>query len=244
MKLTSKNSFRKNYESESQNRERWLLTYSDMITLLLALFIVLYAISKVDQKKLSDVANQIRSGFGIVSPIASFSLEVGKGIYPDETMEPRSFLYRLWERLGYALKSLKESAKLRLGLAETEELQLTFFLSDISNAKTWEKDPDFRLAMQSLRDLSQDLDLEFVIRVHIPFPNQREMDSYSNDWDFHAHKASLVAQELAKTYQIPKDRISIQAYSQFQSQGKTDTPEAKANQERMEIFIRKRNLKP
>jgi chemotaxis protein MotB len=33
------------------NAERWLLTYADMITLLLALFIVLFALSTVDQKK-------------------------------------------------------------------------------------------------------------------------------------------------------------------------------------------------
>ena len=36
---------------EHENAERWLLTYADMITLLLALFIVLFALSTVNQKK-------------------------------------------------------------------------------------------------------------------------------------------------------------------------------------------------
>ncbi len=43
--------------------ERWLLTYSDMITLLLALFVILFAMSNISQKKLDAVHQSIISGF-------------------------------------------------------------------------------------------------------------------------------------------------------------------------------------
>ena len=33
------------------NSERWLLTYADLITLLLGLFVILYAMSKIDAGK-------------------------------------------------------------------------------------------------------------------------------------------------------------------------------------------------
>jgi len=33
---------------KGQNMERWLLTYSDMITLLMVFFVILFAMSKVD----------------------------------------------------------------------------------------------------------------------------------------------------------------------------------------------------
>lgn len=36
------------------NHERWVLSYADILTLLLALFIVMFAISKVDQKKFEE----------------------------------------------------------------------------------------------------------------------------------------------------------------------------------------------
>ena len=36
---------------EEENSEAWLLPYSDLMTLLLALFIALFAISQTDQKK-------------------------------------------------------------------------------------------------------------------------------------------------------------------------------------------------
>ena len=47
----------KHEENEKEgNSERWLLTYSDMITLLLALFIILYSMSTIDAKKMAKVA--------------------------------------------------------------------------------------------------------------------------------------------------------------------------------------------
>jgi chemotaxis protein MotB len=42
---------------------RWLLTYADMITLLLAFFVIMYAISKVDLKKYETVAVSLRGAF-------------------------------------------------------------------------------------------------------------------------------------------------------------------------------------
>ncbi len=45
---------------EHVNHERWLVTYADTITLLMVLFIVLFAISQVDQKKFAALATGAR----------------------------------------------------------------------------------------------------------------------------------------------------------------------------------------
>jgi chemotaxis protein MotB len=47
----------------SGDEERWLLTYSDMITLLLALFIVLFALSSIDRAKFDEFRDSVRSVF-------------------------------------------------------------------------------------------------------------------------------------------------------------------------------------
>ena len=52
-----------NHEEEVENGERWLLTYADMITLLLALFIVLFAISTINQKKFLALALGLKESF-------------------------------------------------------------------------------------------------------------------------------------------------------------------------------------
>lgn len=48
---------------EHENAERWLLTYADMITLLVAFFIMMYSMSVMDMKKFNVLAIAIRSGF-------------------------------------------------------------------------------------------------------------------------------------------------------------------------------------
>lgn len=47
-----------------ENLERWLLTYADMITLLMAFFIMMYAMSILNLGKFSQLAVSVRSGFG------------------------------------------------------------------------------------------------------------------------------------------------------------------------------------
>jgi chemotaxis protein MotB len=51
-------------EEEHENHERWLVSYADMMTLLMVLFIVLFAISQVDQKKFAELKNGLAVGFG------------------------------------------------------------------------------------------------------------------------------------------------------------------------------------
>ncbi|BDI32767.1 chemotaxis protein MotB [Capsulimonas corticalis] len=51
-------------EGEHENAERWLLTYADMITLLVAFFIMLYAMSIMNMTKFEQLATSVRSGFG------------------------------------------------------------------------------------------------------------------------------------------------------------------------------------
>jgi len=55
---------KKHEEEEHENHERWMVSYADMMTLLLVLFIVLYALSQIDKEKFTAFAAGAREGFG------------------------------------------------------------------------------------------------------------------------------------------------------------------------------------
>jgi chemotaxis protein MotB len=55
---------RKSENEEHGSSERWLLTYADMITLLMAFFIMMYSMSVLNLSKFREAAFSIRSGFG------------------------------------------------------------------------------------------------------------------------------------------------------------------------------------
>ena len=52
------------HEEEHENHERWLVTYADMVTLLMVLFIVMFAMSQVDEKKFNALKVGLAAGFG------------------------------------------------------------------------------------------------------------------------------------------------------------------------------------
>src|ERR1700750_2861183 len=56
-------------EEEHENHERWLVSYADMVTLLMCLFIVLYAISQVDKAKFAALASGLSASF--VAPLTA-----------------------------------------------------------------------------------------------------------------------------------------------------------------------------
>lgn len=53
--------------SGGEGSERWLITYADMITLLLVMFIILYATANTDLAKFKALAESLATGFGATS---------------------------------------------------------------------------------------------------------------------------------------------------------------------------------
>ena len=62
---------RKKKHPEHVNHERWLVSYADFITLLFAVFVVLYAMGQSDKKKVEEVMQAIQQSFGMATAGAS-----------------------------------------------------------------------------------------------------------------------------------------------------------------------------
>jgi chemotaxis protein MotB len=74
---------RRGHEEEHENSERWMVTYADMLTLLLVLFIVLYAISQVNTSKFAELKSGLASAFKNGQPSV---LTAGSGIVGGESV--------------------------------------------------------------------------------------------------------------------------------------------------------------
>jgi chemotaxis protein MotB len=67
---------RRHHDEEHSNHERWLVTYADMVTLLMVLFIVMFAMSQVDQKKFNALREGLAAGFGQSTSIQNGSSSI------------------------------------------------------------------------------------------------------------------------------------------------------------------------
>ncbi len=91
---------KKHEEEEHENHERWMVSYADMMTLLLVLFIVLFAMSQVDKQKFAALAKGLSESFG--GPISvqpgptpegsvldglPGAIDIASAIAPDQTVQ-------------------------------------------------------------------------------------------------------------------------------------------------------------
>ena len=73
------------HDEEHENGERWLLSYADFITLLLALFMVLFALSTVDRNKFAEFRTGLVSAFDS-SANASPTVPGGTGLLDESSL--------------------------------------------------------------------------------------------------------------------------------------------------------------
>jgi chemotaxis protein MotB len=100
---------RKKYEEAGENHERWLISYADFITLLFAFFVVMYAISIVNEGKYKVLSNALGDAFG------------GRGaVKPTTSVEP-----------PLPLSSI--IARKRFDAAKRERERLDILARDLSN---------------------------------------------------------------------------------------------------------------
>lgn len=80
----------KNHE-EGPSLDRWLISYADFITLLFAVFVMLYAMSIVDQQKMEEIKASIQSSFSreqIAPPPPKVIEPKDFGLFPDTLDQP------------------------------------------------------------------------------------------------------------------------------------------------------------
>jgi chemotaxis protein MotB len=65
------------HEEPDEPDERWMASYLDMVTVLMCMFIVLFAMSTVDKDKFEALSNSLATGFGQKS---SVTVDAAKGV--------------------------------------------------------------------------------------------------------------------------------------------------------------------
>ena len=77
---------RKKHEEDSDNHDRWLVSYADFVTLLFALFVVMFSTSQVDQRKVGKLALAIQVAFEQMGVFPASTTQI-----PVNSAEPMPF---------------------------------------------------------------------------------------------------------------------------------------------------------
>jgi len=224
------------HEEHEAGAERWLVTYADMVTLLMVLFIVMFAMSQVDADKFTALKEGLADGFGADSPLegaAALSSTKDGDVSPlqpafaaadlEDAVDVRSqegadAVRAEAQRLEKVRKALDEALR-RQNLRR--DVQLSYderglVISLISRHVTFRND----VATLSARGARV---VDTVAPVLKAVPDPLEVDGHTNqvqvkpafyptDWDLSAARAVTVLRRLNERGGIPAARLSASAF--------------------------------
>ena len=216
---------------------RWLLTYADMITLLMAFFIMMYSMSVISREKFDQAAASLRSEFG--AP-ARDQASGGSGLLPHLGAAAGP-------RLEEPLQSVKDQLEEYIAendlqsLLQTREEARGLVITLVSDNLLFPVgEATLRAPALSIVDriagLLEDIPNLTVIEGHtcsLPIKTSR----YPSNWELSAARACAVARYLVEQWEIEPVRLAATGYAASRPVAPNDREEGRAQNRRVEIVL-------
>ncbi len=219
------------------NHERWLITYADLITLLLVFFVVMYSISKADEGKFAKLNASLQRAFNVVvfegyDPTALSGRPGGASgnSVIDDFIAIRNDLGQLTAALG-GLPGTGIDVRLnREGIVITISGAL-LFPSGRADLR-----PESLAVLDRIAHHLRRLPNEVRISGHtdnIP-PNS---SLYPTNWELSTARAIAVARYLSVRWGIAPARLAAVGYGEFRPVADNSTREGRMQNRRVEIQV-------
>ncbi|HVK93418.1 MAG TPA: flagellar motor protein MotD [Noviherbaspirillum sp.] len=230
---------RKKYEEEPENHERWLVSYADFITLLFAFFVVMYALSSLNEGKYRALSSSLGSAFGKV-PVAPLS---GESAYVVPAVQQRTVtaLQREREKLtGVASKLRRVLATLvKQGKVRVTQNSLGVALEINDNvlfapgeAKLTEETGS---VLKAVAAILKNSDHAIQVEGHtdsVPINNT----FFPSNWELSSVRASSVVRLFVESG-IAESRLTAIGRSATQPIGDNNTAEGRLRNRRVAVMI-------
>lgn len=238
---------RKKYHEEPDNHERWLVSYADFITLLFAFFVVMYAISSLNEGKYRVLSNSLTGAFGkvmTVNPkpvdaqleqkIKLDPLPLVKNRINEGLRKEKAQMTTMAKDIMTVLEPLVREGKVRV-------TQTSRGITIEINASLLFAPGDARLnvdSIQALRAIAGVLKLDtHAIQVeghtdNLPISNP----IFPSNWELSAVRASTVARLLTENG-VDESRVTAVGQGAKLPVSDNDTPEGRARNRRVSVTI-------
>jgi len=246
------------------NHERWLVSYADFVTLLFALFVVMFSTSQVDQRKVGKLAMAIQVAFEQmgVFPASTTQVPVNSAepmpfstVQAIENAKRTSVLGRVVESPEYPVPSAEENGDLTELRAELEKT----LASEISRQELALRTvPDglvislrevgfFGSGSAHIRDASRSaLDRIAELLSRRPYRLRIEghtdnvpihNNAYFSNWELSTARATEIVRLLVVQYGFAPERLSAAGYGAYHPVSGNQTDKGRAQNRRVDIVI-------
>jgi chemotaxis protein MotB len=213
--------------------ERWLVSYADFITLLFALFVLLYALSNSSKAKAAAGMNSVAKAVGMRPSYGSGGLRPGLSDSPGGLIGSPQ-LVAAKAQIAAAVAQFPNS-----GLSMT--IDARGLVISLSAAKFFASGEDQITAAQLPV-------LDALVKTMAALPNAFQIDGYTDsvpivtarfrdNWDLSAARASSVLRYTLSHTAIGPEQLAIAGYGPYHSVGDNATVAGRALNRRVEVIV-------
>jgi chemotaxis protein MotB len=240
-------------EADEHPDERWMASYMDMVTVLMCMFIVLFAMSTVDQNKFEQLANSLATGFGSVE---STEVDTAQGVVvrPDLVdLEAAGFTatdtttdIELARAEVDNLSSLRE--QMRVALTQNGVENLVEFKIDergltvgLIGSETFFQPDSAVLSVQAVTVLDS------VAPSLVPDTRNISIEGHADrhgrtvnfptDWELSSGRATQVLRRLVEHGAVPQVRVGAVGYGAARPAATGDSLEDMAQNRRVDVVV-------
>lgn len=212
-----------------EGRDRWLISYADLVTLLFALFVVLFAAA--DHERARSISHSLAAEFGEAETAGPAN---SVGVLPGST-----HLAREEEAINRAFANNPALAS-RARVTRTER-GLVISLAEAGFFAPGQADlrDDALSLTDALADALRDGDAELRVEGHTdsqPISNSR----YPSNWELSTARAANVLSRM-RARDIASSRLSVVGYADERPVADNSTPEGRAQNRRVDIVVQSGN---
>ena len=235
-----------NSSSDGQNSSSWLTTFNDLVTLLMVFFVLLFTMSTIDVKKMSDFQYALQSGLGILEE----GQRVGISVKEDQIVEDMSHIKTQAESklkfppkktmrdiIEKAIASLDDPKGIRV-LYTDQGARLRFEDAILFGFGRAEINPAGFSLLNRISGVIHQIQCPVRIEGHtdnVPIHTKR----FPSNWELSTARAVNVVKYFVEFCNIKPQRLSAVGYGQSKPLFSNDSAEHRAKNRRVEIvFIR------
>lgn len=237
---------------DPEDSGRWLITYSDLITLLLVFFIVMFSMSTIENQRFNALISSLRNSFQGDSILQSMGyvatdknqasptipkIRQSNQLTSDQKKQDVRQLDALYVQLNKYIKANRLSPE--VSLVETPRgVQLTFrekILFDLGSA---DLKPHADPLLKKIGGILKEVPNAISVEGHTDnTPYRNSHSAIHSNWELSGVRAQNVMMFLIQKDHLDPARFHFIGYGEYQPLVKNDTPAHKAINRRVNIVV-------
>lgn len=250
---------KKKKPEEHENLERWLVSYSDFMTLLFATFVVLYALSQINVNEFKKVEESLKKAFSVQSILDGGSGVMSSGNSVLDTSAADSMIDSLlmeyispryeqesYEQIKKEVEDLAKSGEMNGVSATIDERGLVITITDkniLFNSGSAELSDGAKKILETIGKLIVQKFAMHSIRVEGHTDSIPVSGRYPSNWELSSARASSIVRYLIDRFHILPDLMSAVGYADTRPVTSNKDAASLAQNRRVEIVVQKNQYK-